>query len=203
MKTDYSPTPFRTFGARGADRPQNSFRTLFAILGPKGPNEPCSGREFAKAEGMYSGKRQENKDYSLGPEIGRSGEALPDNGDGGRTVRSLPRKFVFLGFESDSETGVFWKRGLFSKVHFLEILENFEVLEILESPQTLENKGESNHFLEILEIPPVNRPFRNDPFFRPSVRKGGNLGCPGHPAVFKQFAREAVKILLRIFIPNF
>ena len=63
---------------------------------------------------------------------------------------------------SGSEKGVFWKRGLFRKVHslkrglfrkvhFLEILENLEILEILENPQTVENKGESDHFLEILE----------------------------------------------------
>ena len=68
---------------------------------------------------------------------------------------------------SGSEKGVFWKRGLFRKVHFLEILENLEILEFLENPQTLENKVESDHFLEILEnleileileIPPVKRP---------------------------------------------
>ena len=68
---------------------------------------------------------------------------------------------------SGSEKGVFWKRGLVRKVHFLEILENLEILEILEDPQTVENKGESDHFLEILEnleileileIPPVKRP---------------------------------------------
>ena len=70
---------------------------------------------------------------------------------------------------SGSEKGVFWKRGLFRKVHFLEILENLEILEGLENPQTLENKGESHHFveilenleilesLEILEIPPVKK----------------------------------------------
>ena len=74
---------------------------------------------------------------------------------------------------SGSEKGVFWKRGLFRKVHFLEILENLEnleileILEILENPQIVENKGETGHFLEILEIldileileiPPVKRP---------------------------------------------
>ena len=68
---------------------------------------------------------------------------------------------------SGSEKGVFWKRGLFKEVHFLEILENLEILEILEIPRTVENKGESDHFLEILEnleiweileIPPVKRP---------------------------------------------
>ena len=44
-----------------------------------------------------------------------------------------------------------WKR-VFQKSHFLEILENYrEILEILENRQTLENKEESDHFLEILE----------------------------------------------------
>ena len=63
--------------------------------------------------------------------------------------------------------GVFWKRGLFREVHFLEILENSEILKIVEKPQTAENKGESGRFLEILksleileilEILPVKRP---------------------------------------------
>ena len=57
-------------------------------------------------------------------------------------------------FHSGSEKGVFWKRGLFRKVHFLEILENLEnleTLEILKNPQGVENKGDSDHFLEILE----------------------------------------------------
>ena len=55
---------------------------------------------------------------------------------------------------SDSQVrkkGVFWKRGLFRKVYFLEILENLEILEILGNPQTVEHKEESDHFLEILE----------------------------------------------------
>ena len=62
---------------------------------------------------------------------------------------------------SGSEKGVFWKRGLFRKIHFLE---NLEILEILENPQTVENKREADHFLEILEnleileIPLVKRP---------------------------------------------
>ena len=55
------------------------------------------------------------------------------------------------------------ERGLFRKVHFLEIRESLEILEILENPQTVENKGECEHFLEILEIlktleiPPAKR----------------------------------------------
>ena len=48
-----------------------------------------------------------------------------------------------------SETSVgFGKRGLFRKVHFLEILEN---LKILEKFLTVEKNGEYDHFLEILE----------------------------------------------------
>ena len=49
--------------------------------------------------------------------------------------------------------GVFWKRDLFRKLLCLEILGNGEILEILERPQTVEKKGESDHSLEILEIP--------------------------------------------------
>ena len=63
--------------------------------------------------------------------------------------------------------GVCWRRGLFRRVHFLEILENLEILELLENAQTVEKKGDSDHFLEILEnfeileileISPVERP---------------------------------------------
>ena len=43
-----------------------------------------------------------------------------------------------------------WAFPTFRKVHFLEILEVLVILEILEDPQTVENKGESDHkrFLE-------------------------------------------------------
>ena len=53
----------------------------------------------------------------------------------------------------------------------------------------MENKGESDHlleilenleFLEILEIPPVKDPFRSDPFFR--SRNG--VGRGGRQAIF-------------------
>ena len=73
----------------------------------------------------------------------------------------------FCSGMSGSEQGVFWKRGLFRKVHFLEVLENLEILEFLENPQTVEKKGDSDHLpeslenLKILEIPeisPVKRP---------------------------------------------
>ena len=66
----------------------------------------------------------------------------------------------FLGFGKRRLS----ERGLFRKVHFLEILENLEILETSENAQTVENKGEADHFLEILqnleilEIPPVKRP---------------------------------------------
>ena len=39
------------------------------------------------------------------------------------------------------------ERGSYQKSPFLKILENSE---ILENPQTVENKGGSDHFLEIL-----------------------------------------------------
>ena len=87
------------------------------------------------------------------------------------------------GFGSGSEKGVFWKRGLFRNIHLLETLENLEILESLENPQTVEKKGESDHFLEIrenffeileiLETPPAQDPFRNDPFFRSRLGSEG------------------------------
>ena len=49
----------------------------------------------------------------------------------------LSQKAADFGF---GKKGVFWKRGLFRKVHSLEILENLEILEILENRQTLETK---------------------------------------------------------------
>ena len=87
-----------------------------------------------------------------------------------RDKRSDPQK-------SGSEKGVFWKRGLFRKIHFLEILENLEILEILENRHTVENKGESHHFLEILEnfrdsrdFSSVKTPFVITPFSGPEKR---------------------------------
>ena len=38
------------------------------------------------------------------------------------------------------------EKGSFQKVHFVEILENLEISEILENRKTLENKGESAIF---------------------------------------------------------
>ena len=72
-------------------------------------------------------------------------------------------------FKSGVEKGSFGKRGLFRKVHFSrDFPENLELLEVLENPQTLVNKGESEPFsreilenieiLESLEIPPAKRP---------------------------------------------
>ena len=87
-----------------------------------------------------------------------------------RSVSSCDSGFraaIWSYHRSGSEKGVFWKRGLFRKVHFLEILENLEILEFLENSQIVEKKGDSDHFLEILEnleileileIPPAKRP---------------------------------------------
>ena len=53
-----------------------------------------------------------------------------------------------MAFFSGSRKGVFWKKGLFRKVHFLEVREN---LENPENSRTVANEGESDHFLGILE----------------------------------------------------
>ena len=53
---------------------------------------------------------------------------------------------------SGSETKGFLEKGSFRKVHFLDDLEDSEIVAIPENPQTVENKGESDHFLEIMEI---------------------------------------------------
>ena len=70
---------------------------------------------------------------------------------------------AFVGFGK----GVFWKRGLFRKVHFLEILEKLESLEFLKNPQTVENKGDSDHFLEILENLEILEILESSPVERP------------------------------------
>ena len=57
-----------------------------------------------------------------------------------------------LSIYSGSEKGVFLR-----KFHFLEILES---LETQENPQTLEHRGESNHF-QFLEIPENFEIFRD------------------------------------------
>ena len=54
-----------------------------------------------------------------------------------------------------------WKRGPFKNVPFLEVLEKLEIRDIVEIPQSVENGGDTGHFLEnleILEIPPAKRP---------------------------------------------
>ena len=61
----------------------------------------------------------------------------------------------------------FGKRGLYRKVHFLEILENLEILEILENPQAVEYKGGSDHLLEILENLEILEIVENAPVKRP------------------------------------
>ena len=93
-----------------------------------------------------------------------------------RGERGLRAKVTTLtSLKSPQDLIGFGKRGLLEKasfqsdrkVHFLEIPENLEIIEILENPQAVANKVESDHFLEILEnleileileIPPVKRP---------------------------------------------
>ena len=94
-----------------------------------------------------------------------------------------------------SEKGVFWKRSLFRKVHFLEILENLEILEILGNPQTGENRGESDHFLEILEN---SRDFRDSR--DSSSEKTPFVMTPfSGPKILKNFDQ---KIFVLIFFPS-
>ena len=46
---DSFSTPFWTFLGPEAERAQKThFPTLFATLGPKGPNDPCSGQKFSQ-----------------------------------------------------------------------------------------------------------------------------------------------------------
>ena len=74
---------------------------------------------------------------------------------------------------------MFWKRRLFKLVDFLEILECLDILEIPESLQSVENTGESDHFLEILDDLEISEilelssskkkilsEFHHDPLFR-------------------------------------
>ena len=65
------------------------------------------------------------------------------------------------------------------KVHFLEILETLENLEILKDPQSVENKGDSDHFLESREFRDLEdsrdsssekTPFVMTPFSGPDFR---------------------------------
>ena len=55
VKLDYFSTiltlfvSFLTFWAPGPKGPGNSFRTLLAILGPNGLNDPCAGQKFSRS----------------------------------------------------------------------------------------------------------------------------------------------------------
>ena len=72
-------------------------------------------------------------------------------------------------FLSGSEKRGLLEKGSFRKVHLLEILEKEKGLEFLENPRTVENPGESDHFLEILEIVEILEipPFVMTPFSSP------------------------------------
>ena len=63
------------------------------------------------------------------------------------------------------------KRGLLRKLHFLEILENFEIPEMLESFQIVENRTNRPFSRDSWEFgasrdSSSERPFLNDPFLR-------------------------------------
>ena len=63
-----------------------------------------------------------------------------------------PENRAILVFEARNRQKGSLGKGVFpEKILLPEILENLVILEILENPQTLENEGESNEFLEILK----------------------------------------------------
>ena len=67
-----------------------------------------------------------------------------------------------ISAEGPGRAKIWWKGGLFENIHVLEVLESTP--EILEISQSVDNKGESDHCLELLEIlefleiPKVKRP---------------------------------------------
>ena len=78
----------------------------------------------------------------------------------------------------------FLEKGSFQKSPFSRDSRDFRESR---EPQTVENKGESDHFLEVLENleileTPVKDPFHNDPFFR--SRSGNPWFAPRFPVAF-------------------
>ena len=83
--------------------------------------------------------------------------------------------------------GVFWKRGLFRKVHFLEILENLEILEIFENRQTgkqgrirafsRDSSPLSRDFRDSRDSSSEKTPFVMTPFFRARFKGTQTMKC--------------------------
>ena len=97
-------------------------------------------------------------------------------------VPKFTLRSIFIGFGKRA----LLEKGSFQKSPFSRDLENLEILEILENPQTVENKEESDHFLEIPENLETFRdsrdssnektPFVMAPFSGPDFSTGGSLG---------------------------
>ena len=64
------------------------------------------------------------------------------------TVNPGRRWRIFSLFGHLRKSNRDWKKGRFKNVMLLEMLEKLEIREIF---QTVENKGESDHFLDIRE----------------------------------------------------
>ena len=72
VKIDYFSTTltlfrlcFGLFGPRGRKGPGTHFRTLFATLSPKGPNDPCSGQKFSQQKRPFLANRLANLPFLL------------------------------------------------------------------------------------------------------------------------------------------
>ena len=52
--------PFRLFGSRGREASGTHFRPLFPTLGPKGPNDTCSGQKFSQNKQTKHGSSSSN-----------------------------------------------------------------------------------------------------------------------------------------------
>ena len=67
---------FRLSGPRGREGQGTHFRTLSPTLGPKGPNDPCSGRKFGEIQrgGLVNGGLAQKA--PIGPKKALSGEFL-------------------------------------------------------------------------------------------------------------------------------
>ena len=130
------PDFFQTLRGPGAGGPRRLFFRLFRGLSERPCKWPTGSQLMATNPFAQPPLRGDADLWSFCSHFGTKIAAL---------AIVSPRKSIATcgdwrsSAPSGSEKGVFWKRRLFRKVHLLEHLES---LEILENPQTGENKGE-------------------------------------------------------------
>ena len=111
------------------------------------PPPPTAAAAAAAAAAMHQSAASSNDNRGSGEQM-----SLPSTPESRKKQKSPAYD---LGVLRVRKKWSFGKGFFFRKVHFLEILENLdsflEIVEILENPQTLENKGDSELLLEILE----------------------------------------------------